>query len=84
MSGCTVGSAGPDDIGAFVASVEGLFREDGGRHDPSIDVAWPTREGLSYCAGLLGDRTACSSSPAGTRTWPVTWSASSSGPTLFA
>jgi GNAT superfamily N-acetyltransferase len=56
MSGFTVGTAGPDDIGAFVASVEGLFREDGGRHDSSIDVAWPTREGVSYYGGLLDDR----------------------------
>ena len=55
MSGFTVGTAGPDDIDAFVASVEGLFREDGGRHDPSIDVAWPTREGAGYYAGLLDD-----------------------------
>jgi GNAT superfamily N-acetyltransferase len=55
VSGYTVDRAGSDDIDAFVASVEGLFREDGGRHDSSIDVAWPTREGASYYAGLLDD-----------------------------
>jgi GNAT superfamily N-acetyltransferase len=55
VSGYTVGRAEPDDIDAFVASVEGLFREDGGTHDPSIDVTWPTREGASYYAGLLDD-----------------------------
>jgi GNAT superfamily N-acetyltransferase len=55
VSGYTVGRAGPGDIDAFVASVEGLFREDGGKRDPSIDVAWPTREGASYYAGLLDD-----------------------------
>jgi GNAT superfamily N-acetyltransferase len=55
VSGYTVDTAGPDDLDAFVASVEGLFREDGGRHDPSIDVAWPTREGAGYYAGLLDD-----------------------------
>ena len=55
MSGFTVGTAGPDDIDVLVASVEGLFREDGGRHDPSIDVAWPTREGAGYHASLLDD-----------------------------
>jgi GNAT superfamily N-acetyltransferase len=55
VSGYTVDTAGAGDIAAFVASVEGLFREDGGRHDPSIDLAWPTREGASYYAGLLAD-----------------------------
>lgn len=55
MSEYTVGTAWPDDIDAFVASVEGLFREDGGRHDPAIDVTWPTHEGVRYYAGLLDD-----------------------------
>jgi GNAT superfamily N-acetyltransferase len=55
VNGYTVGTVRPDDIDAFVASVEGLFREDGGKHDPAIDVTWPTREGVSYYAGLLDD-----------------------------
>jgi GNAT superfamily N-acetyltransferase len=40
---------------AFVASVDALFHEDGGRHDPFMDVGWPAREGSSYYRGLLED-----------------------------
>jgi GNAT superfamily N-acetyltransferase len=55
MSDLTVSVAGPADINAFVASVTGLFQEDGGRHDRFLDTGWPTREGASYYTGLLDD-----------------------------
>ena len=38
---------------SFVASVIGLFREDAASHDPSMDVAWPVREGMTYFTRLL-------------------------------
>lgn len=44
-----------EDLDAFVASVAALFREDGGRHDPSMDVGWPLREGPAYYRGLLSE-----------------------------
>jgi hypothetical protein len=47
MSDLTVSVAGPADISAFVASVTGLFHEDGGRHDRFLDTQWPVREGES-------------------------------------
>jgi len=34
MSDISVSAARAADIDAFVASVDGLFHEDGGRHDP--------------------------------------------------
>jgi GNAT superfamily N-acetyltransferase len=55
MSRITVSQARPQDIDPFVASVLGLFQEDGGRHDPFLDTGWPTREGASYYAGLVDD-----------------------------
>jgi ribosomal protein S18 acetylase RimI-like enzyme len=51
----TVSVAGPDDLDAFVGSVAGLFREDGGTHDPAMDVSWPARDGAAYYGGLLAD-----------------------------
>jgi GNAT superfamily N-acetyltransferase len=44
-----------DNLDALVTSVDGLFQEDGGRHDPFMDGTWPAREGRAYYAGLLGD-----------------------------
>jgi ribosomal protein S18 acetylase RimI-like enzyme len=43
------------DIEAFVGSVAGLFQEDGGRHDPYLNVHWPRAEGAAYYGGLLAD-----------------------------
>jgi len=43
------------DIGALVASVHELFQEDGGRHDPFMDTAWPTRDGDAYYASVVDD-----------------------------
>jgi ribosomal protein S18 acetylase RimI-like enzyme len=55
MPSVTVTAATRADIPAFVESVAGLFREDGGRHDPYLDVGWPDAEGGPYYARLLDD-----------------------------
>jgi GNAT superfamily N-acetyltransferase len=55
MDAITVSVAGPEDIEALVSSVDGLFQEDAGRHDATMDLRWPTREGHSYYAGLVAD-----------------------------
>ena len=41
----------------LVASVQGLFDEDAGRHDPSMDLSRPEREGAEYYSGLVNDPT---------------------------
>ncbi len=56
MSDITVSAARLEDIEPFVASVVGLFQEDGGRHDRFLDTEWPVREGASYYASLVGDQ----------------------------
>jgi hypothetical protein len=43
-----VSAASLADIDELVASVGGLFQEDGGRHDPFLDTGWPPREGTQY------------------------------------
>jgi len=55
MSDISVSAARAADIDAFVASVDGLFHEDGGRHDPFLDTGWPEREGSAYYAGIVDD-----------------------------
>src|SRR3712207_3952192 len=55
MSELSVSVAGPEHLDGFVASVIGLFEEDGRRHDPYLDIRWPVREGAGYYAGLLDD-----------------------------
>lgn len=55
MTPVTVTAATPADLDAFVASVDGLFHEDGDRHDPHMDLSWPTAAGGPYYAGLLAD-----------------------------
>jgi ribosomal protein S18 acetylase RimI-like enzyme len=55
MNPVTVTPATRADLDAFVASVAALFREDAGRHDPTMDVGWPAAEGGPYYAGLLDD-----------------------------
>lgn len=42
-----------DDVSSVVASVSGLFAEDGARHDPHMDPFWPDREGAGYYAQLV-------------------------------
>lgn len=56
MSTITVNAATSDDLDALVASVAGLFREDGGQHDSSVNVDWPAREGAAYYSGLMTDQ----------------------------
>ncbi|HEY6749081.1 MAG TPA: GNAT family N-acetyltransferase [Mycobacteriales bacterium] len=55
MSDVTVSAAGRDDIDAVVESVAGLFREDAGVHDPTVNVDWPALEGADNYAALVGD-----------------------------
>jgi GNAT superfamily N-acetyltransferase len=58
MEPATVTVAGPADLDAVVASVAGLFREDGGRHDPAMNVDWPLHGGAGYYGPLLSDPSA--------------------------
>src|SRR4051794_9560425 len=37
--------ARPQDGAAFVASIAGLFAEDGGTRDPHLDTTWPDQHG---------------------------------------
>jgi ribosomal protein S18 acetylase RimI-like enzyme len=55
MTPVTVDAATPADLDAFVASVDGLFHEDGGRYDPHLELNWPTAAGGPHYAGLLDD-----------------------------
>lgn len=57
MTTTIVTTASHDDIDALVASVAGLFVEDGARHDSLMDVGWPAREGAAYYSALIGDQT---------------------------
>jgi GNAT superfamily N-acetyltransferase len=50
----TVSPVTEGDIDALVVSVAGLFAEDAGRHDPTMDLRWPEREGVAYYSRLLG------------------------------
>ncbi|MFC8427847.1 GNAT family N-acetyltransferase [Streptomyces sp. NPDC057253] len=51
----TVRPARPDDIPGLVASSAGLFAEDAGTRDPSVDVDWPLRHGAESFATVLAD-----------------------------
>jgi GNAT superfamily N-acetyltransferase len=52
----TVSPVTEGDIDALVVSVAGLFAEDAGRHDPTMDLRWPEREGAAYYSRLLADQ----------------------------
>lgn len=56
MSDVTVHAAGRDDLDAVVESVAGLFREDAGTHDPTVNVDWPALEGAANYGALVGDK----------------------------
>src|SRR5688572_22416978 len=43
------------DIAGLVDSLVGLWRDDAGRHDNSINEAWPHRTGAAYLRDLFGD-----------------------------
>lgn len=47
--------AGQADLEALVDLCAGLFAEDAGRRDPSVDQRWPRREGRSYFRQVIGD-----------------------------
>lgn len=51
----TVYAAGREDLDAVVESVAGLFREDAGTRDPTVDVDWPGLEGAENYGSLVGD-----------------------------
>jgi putative acetyltransferase len=46
--------AGPDDTGALVELCAGLFAEDGGRRDATVDAGWPARGARDYFAAAMG------------------------------
>ncbi len=43
------------DIDDLVASVAGLFEEDGGRFDTTMNTTWPASSGAGYYGALVGD-----------------------------
>jgi ribosomal protein S18 acetylase RimI-like enzyme len=43
------------DIAGLVDSLVGLWHDDAGRHDSSINEAWPHRTGAGYLRDLIGD-----------------------------
>jgi GNAT superfamily N-acetyltransferase len=47
--------AEPGDVDALVDLCAGLFAEDAGRHDPTIDQGWPRREGRGYFMQVIAD-----------------------------
>ena len=55
MGELTVSPATEDDRTAFLASVDGLFHEDAGAHDPHGDPEWAARGGANYFTDLLAD-----------------------------
>jgi GNAT superfamily N-acetyltransferase len=55
MTAITVTALTRDDIGEFVDSVAGLFREDAGQHDNVMNVDWPAIEGADNYGNLIGD-----------------------------
>ena len=55
MGDLVVSAATEKDRAAFIASVNGLFHEDAGVHDPYGDPEWAARGGGAYFADLLTD-----------------------------
>jgi GNAT superfamily N-acetyltransferase len=55
MTTIAVNPVASDDIQALVTSVTGLFREDAGQHDTTVNIDWPTSEGAAYYSGLVDD-----------------------------
>ena len=51
----TIARVSTETLDAFVESVAGLFAEDAGVHDPTMDTTWPEREGRDYYRGILDD-----------------------------
>jgi GNAT superfamily N-acetyltransferase len=55
MTTFTMSTVTSDDLDALVASVAGLFSEDAGQHDTSVNLNWPAREGAAYYSKLIND-----------------------------
>jgi GNAT superfamily N-acetyltransferase len=55
MTTVAVSAVTYDDIDDLVTSVAALFEEDAGRHDATMDLAWPAREGAAYYSGLVAE-----------------------------
>jgi GNAT superfamily N-acetyltransferase len=55
MGELIVSPATEDDRAAFLASVDGLFHDDAGVHDPYGDAEWAARGGTAYFTDLLAD-----------------------------
>ncbi|MGW0420090.1 N-acetyltransferase family protein [Streptomyces sp. NPDC003015] len=51
----TVRRARPEDIPGLVASCAGLFAEDAGTRDPSVDIGWPREHGAASFTAALAD-----------------------------
>jgi GNAT superfamily N-acetyltransferase len=51
----TVRRARPDDIPGLVDSSAGLFAEDAGTRDPSVDIGWPREHGAASFTAALAD-----------------------------
>jgi hypothetical protein len=49
------GSVTDADVAGLVDSLVGLWRDDAGRHDRSINEAWPHQTGAAYLRDLFGD-----------------------------
>jgi GNAT superfamily N-acetyltransferase len=56
MTPFPVSPATQDDIDGLITSVAGLFAEDGGQHDPLMNLDWPAREGAAYYSSLMNDQ----------------------------
>ncbi|GIJ56133.1 GNAT family N-acetyltransferase [Virgisporangium aurantiacum] len=54
MTGIDIHVVTADDIDDLLVSVAGLFREDAGTHDSTMDITWPARGGAEYYGGLVG------------------------------
>jgi GNAT superfamily N-acetyltransferase len=54
MTGIDIHTVTADDIDDLLVSVAGLFREDAGTHDSTMDTTWPARGGADYYGELVG------------------------------
>jgi GNAT superfamily N-acetyltransferase len=55
MPPVTVLAVTSDDIDDLVTSVAGLFREDAGQRDPTVDLSWPARHGAEYYTAMISN-----------------------------
>jgi GNAT superfamily N-acetyltransferase len=53
----TIDTVRTTDLDDLLTSVAGLFAEDGGRFDATMDTSWPARAGGAYYTDLLDDDT---------------------------